>query len=130
MFHHVFRALNQSYSLKRRMLAHDAAHPVHPYHELKEGRSAHRTNIRRGFKVPRGFAYLHGFVIPAVCPVLLTAATVQHQQRPGGVPGLQAAGLIQAHYTQAALHRSQRVPVGLIWIKEGRGGEKSLFICV
>lgn len=45
---------------------------------------------------------------------------MQHQQGPGGIPRLQAAGFIQAHHTQAALDQGQRVPVGLIWIEEGK----------
>lgn len=65
-------------------------------------------------------AYLHGLVIPAVGPVLLLTAAVQHQQSPVGVGGLQAAGLVQTQHTDAALDQGQGVPVGLICVERRR----------
>lgn len=61
-------------------------------------------------------AYLQGLVVPAVRSVLQATSAVQHEQGPVAVPGLQTAGLIQTHHTQAGLHQGQRIPVALIWI--------------
>ncbi len=44
VFHHVFRALHQNYSLEWRMLAHDSTYPVHSYNKLRDGGLANRPN--------------------------------------------------------------------------------------
>lgn len=59
-------------------------------------------------------SYLHGLVVPAVRPVFVPPASMQHQQRPVGVSRLQATGVVQANQTQAALQQCQRLTVDLI----------------
>lgn len=44
IFHHIFRALHQDYSLEWRMLAHNSTYPVHSYNKLREGGLANRPN--------------------------------------------------------------------------------------
>lgn len=67
------------------------------------------------------WSYLHWLVIPAVCPILLKTAAVQHHKGSVGIIGLQATGLIKANHTQTALNQGQRVPVGLIWMEKEAG---------
>lgn len=112
------------------MLAHDSAHPICSNHQL-EGERPHRSNAE-GFAEVCGTtareAYLQGLVVPAVGPVRLAASAVQHEQGPVAVPGLQTAGLVQTHHTQAGLHQGQRILVGLIWIADAFVSPKNVVL--
>lgn len=99
------------------MLAQDSARAVPSNHKLEGEGSITNLNVCRGcrVKVSRS-SYLQGLVVPAVRPVLLATSAVQQERGPVAVPGLQIAGPIQTHHTQAGLDKGQRIPVSLIWM--------------
>lgn len=53
VFHHVFGALHQNYSLEGRMLAHDPTYPVHSYDKLREEGLDKKLYVRGGCEVTR-----------------------------------------------------------------------------
>lgn len=55
-------------------------------------------------KIPLGSQYLHGFVVPAVAPVLILSSSVEHQRSTVGVSQFNARRVVQTHQTQTALN--------------------------